>query len=84
MPPIFMTTRRGMFGILRVAPPATPATRREGAALLVWKAIYWTPPNAEGRGGADDPRLHVEVEQLLAGVGGIGAEAAETGALEHD
>lgn len=39
--------------------------------------------DAEGRRRADYARLHVEVEQLFTGIGGIGAEPARAGALEH-
>src|SRR3546814_19680648 len=57
---------------------------REGAALARLEGDILDAVHAEGRWRADDPRLHVEVEQLLAGIGGIGAEAAGAGALEDE
>src|SRR3546814_13871222 len=61
-----------------------PGDEREGAALARLEDDILDTVHAEGRWRADDPRLHVEVEPLLAGIGGIGAEEAGAGALEDE
>ena len=59
-----------------------PGDERKGAVLAGLESDILHSADAEGRWRADDPRLHVEVEELLAGVGGIGAEAPGARSLE--
>ena len=56
--------------------------QREGPALAGQEGDILFAIHGIGRGTRQDARLHIQVQQLLAGIGGIGPEFTQGGALE--